>query len=522
MKKILALLMILSLLSALSACDLFQKDPGGDATTTAAGQTQPGDPENPDKSVNPAPMEPLQGGPMLYTFLGSKPYAHEVSLMDGDEYPLYPTGLIDQNGKLVSPPVYHRTNYIYDEDGQRITGLAARINGEITIYALDGSSRVLPCEGYSIQIHPGGRWATIETVKVDAELGNGHISSRPGIFDLEKNEFAIAPKESQQVVYKTGGVVFCYQEYKGEETAQWAYDCNTGKTTEFPLSMGRVQDYYPETGWYGAMWTQGEWERRVYDKNFQRVSALTDWNVDAAGFAGGQWCMIYNNDDRPGVTTWVNREGELSDKQYTRMGLRTDGACYLMRDALLDADLNEVFRLGPGERLGYLSIMKDLRGGTWEGLLLIGADGQAKAAYDTAAKPMQAPANLRFWHCEDIQTLCAAKNGSWVAFDLAQFLPKPKQGDEGGERYARPLAVSEDYIVLETGVHWYEYGSSYDTFAIDWQGNKLDDCPLAPFFDELDYSTAGEQGPNYYWIEQEGGQRGYINVKGEWLFVDEA
>jgi len=64
---------------------------------------------------------------------------------------------------------------------------------------------------------------------------------------------------------------------------------------------------------------------------------------------------------------------------------------------------------------------------------------------------------------------------------------------------------------------------SYDFFAVDWQGNMIKDCPLEPYFDQLypgsEHSTAGYQGPSYFWVELNG-QRGYIDTLGNWLFID--
>ena len=529
-QKILALLAALAILFSLSSCGWFTKNPDDTTTTTAASPLDPANPGDPPAAA--AVMAPLQGGPMLYTFYGSEPYTTRVGEESGDEYPVYPIGLIDQDGKLVSAPVYHNAQYIYDEAGQRVTGLAAVKDREITIYALDGASRVLPVEGYRIEVFPGGRYAIVYTAEDFIWTGGGSREDplKEGIFDLTKDKYVIEPKEGQMIGYRTGGVALGYQydtpDGTGNETAQWAFFCADERVLDLPMGLGRIQDYYPETGWFGGMWMEGEWEQRVYDKDLQLIPSLTGWSIDYEGFRGGEWCMIYNNSALPGVTTWVNREGVLSDR---RGATNPDAGwqCYLVDGGvLLDSSLNEAASSKNGESLVVLRAT----GGTDEGFLFLNADGSAKAAYDLAAKPMRPSAGFRCWHDFSYNVaeygayiLYAAKDGQWTVLELGQFQPKPREkSHEDGVPYANPVVMCEDYIVIETGVHWYEGGPAvYDTFAIDWQGNRLDDCPLEPFFGLLTYQTAGEQGPGYFWIAREDGKRGYINTKGEWLFVDE-
>jgi len=97
---------------------------------------------------------------------------------------------------------------------------------------------------------------------------------------------------------------------------------------------------------------------------------------------------------------------------------------------------------------------------------------------------------------------------------------------------AEAVLICDDYIVVYTSfehVNPNEFNGLSDetfiehveTFAIDWDGNRISNCPLEPYFDSFGSMpiTAGEQGPNYFWVEHDG-KRGYINTKGEWLFVD--
>jgi len=524
MRTLLALLLALVLLLSLGACDWFTKITDDDDKTTAATTTAD------SKDVPPlsgSPMEPLQGGPMLYTFYGSKPYRTEISEYDGEEYPIYPIGLIDRDGKLVSPAVYHNADYIYDEAGQRVTGLAAVKGREITIYQLDGKSRVLPCEGWRIDVFPGGRYAVVYTADFTGQFGGNDYTDplREGIYDLQKNKFAVEPKEGQMIQYAAGGLALGYQhdtpDATGDETAQWAFKCEDESIVELPFSLGRVQQYFPETGWFGAMWMQGEWEQRVYDKDLNIIPALTGWSVDYMGFNGGEWCLLYNNSAFPDVTTWVNRKGELSDKRVKGI-YPNDWQCYLIESGgsttLLDTDLNEVVKTRAGEELVALLAMGD--SARSDGFALVDADGAIKAAYGLDAKPMQVPAAFRCWFNDATNGVYSSLGGQLRALDLAQFQPKAQAEDRDAEPYARAIAVSEGYVVVETGVHWYDASVEYNTYAVDWDGEFVDDCPLQPFFGLLSWRTAGEQGPYYYWIETPS-QRGYINTKGEWLFVDE-
>jgi len=358
-----------------------------------------------------------------------------------------------------------------------------------------------------------------------------------GLYDLENDKYLIEPKAGQMLNYKRGGAMMCYQydtpDATGDETSQWIYIFADGRTVDFPLALGRMQDYYPETGWFGGMWSEkpgrawitGAYEQRIYDKDLKVIPALSGWSIDSVGFNGGQWCMIYNNRAFPGVSTWVNRQGKLSDKRFNRDIYSGYGwRCYfsgenfnwaLKTGVLFDADLNEACRTGPGERL---AVLRTLEIDIDECFALLDVDNNIKAVYDLAAKPMQAPAQFRCWLDSDANTLYRAQQGQWHTLELNQFLPKAGHRDR--EPFVRALAASQDYVVVETGVHWWEAGESYGLFAVDWDGKPMDNCPLEPFFEAKNNRIAGEQGPFYCWVEVDG-RRGFINTKGEWLFVDE-
>jgi len=528
MKKLLSFALALALLLSLSACNRFTKIKDDDMTATADALAATAT----DINAAPAPMEPLQGGPMLYSFYGSEPYTTRIGEESGEEYPVYPLGLVDRDGKLVSPPVYHNVQYIYDEAGRRVIGLTAVKDREIYIYELDGKHGKLPCEGYRIEVYPGGRYAAVYTAP-DMQWHGGESAEdhmREGLYDIRNGKYLVEPKDGQMLNYKQGGVVLGYQYSAdnisdGEQTAQWAYRLEDKSRMELPMSLGRVQDYYPETGWFGAMHMEGDWEQRVYDKDLKVIPALTGWSVDYAGFNGGQWCMIYNNKALPGVHTWVDRAGNLSDKRYKDIYSSDGWQCYFSGDnfdwikktgVLFDTDLNEVCRTDSGERLAVLRTLD----GTDQYFALLDAGKNIKAVYDLAAKPVaRAPEQFRCLLDSDTGVLFRGYEGEWRVLDLKQFFPRHKPEHRGGEAYANAVAACGDFVVVGTGVHWYEAGAPYEIFAVDWDGNRLDSCPLEPFFDALGYQNAGEQGPYYYWVELEG-KRGYINTQGEWLFVE--
>ena len=179
--------------------------------------------------------------------------------------------------------------------------------------------------------------------------------------------------------------------------------------------------------------------------------------------------------------------------------------------ALLDADLNEICAVGAGESILKLESPWPYR---IEGFLLVDAAGNVVKAFGPDGKPFSQKEAFQCW--TPGEAAYALQNGKWRALDLTQYYPQA--GQAGSEPYARALALCEAYIVVDTGVHWYSAGAPHDTFAVNWDGNKIDNCPLVPFFGLIGYQTAGEQGPAYYWVEQ-GGRKGYINLNGEWLFV---
>lgn len=468
----------------------------------------------------PAVMEPVQGGKMLYTFPGKVPYRMEE--YDGDEYPIYPIGLINQDGKLVSPAIYHRVDYFYDEGRQRIIGVVAQLDNETTIYWLNGESRVLPCESYRATVCPGGRYAIIEAARPTYLFGDSAWDpQKDGLYDIKKNQYVIEPKLGQLIQYACGGVVLGYQynhretpgDTLGEQTAQWIFYCADERVVDFSTLGDRVQEYYPETGWFGGTIP-------VFDSDLQRIPLTENWSMESGrsgGFNCGEWCRISRY---PNYNSWINRKGEMSDKQYASVS--RNGTCYLVTNdiefysehILLDANLEEVCREGEGEKMIVLG----------DGFLLVNkANMQVKKAFDSDGKPFPKTDSFQCW--AGGSAAYAVQNGQWSLLNLAQFFPEPKDGHEGAWPFANAIIVCEDYLVVRTGVTWETEDGTiiYDTFAIDWQGNKVQNCPLEPYFDQLysDYNTASPQGPSYYWVEIPT-RRGYISTSGTWLFIDQS
>lgn len=458
---------------------------------------QPNDP--------PAIMEPLQGGQMLYRFYSSKPYKWEEG--EDEEYPVYLIGLVNQDGKLVKEPIYHLVEYYYDMNG-RIIGVTAQRDRETTLYQLNGESRVLDCDGYRTDVCPGGHYAIVKTASHGTL--HGYTASDPvkdGLYDIQANKYVIEPKDGQSINRMAGSVVMVRQyesnDTNGEQVSQKAYDYVKQTTTDFPLSMGHIQDYYPETGWYGGIWTQGEWQSRCYDSNLNQIHNMDDWSIDWDGFYGGEYLIAYNNDHYPDKHAWFSRSGNRVEKMY-RM-IKRMGNCYVAWDYdwnetgdkdLYNTDLNLLWTAAANEEF----LEKD-------GLiLLVGKNEVLFRVFDKNGKTL--PDKER-----------DAMRNERKAPDLKKFYPQPKDGSS--EVGAQVVASCEEYLIIKAYWIYGSYYVDYETLAIDWDGNLINDCPIAPYFDSLGWfsNNAGDQGPEYYWVETKD-KRGYIDVHGNWLFVD--
>jgi hypothetical protein len=312
-----------------------------------------------------------------------------------------PAGLINQDGKLVCEPEYRRVEYIYDANWDRVIGMIAITGRKITLYQLDGKSKVLSCEGFRIHVFPGGRYASVTgAVKTEKTITMANIDD--GLFDIENDRFVIEPKEGQFIQYLWDGMVRINQyksaDMEGEPIAQLLFNCADGS-----IKKGAFE-------WPG------------------RRNQTEEWNK------------------------WIFRcvDGSVAEGVIHRMGF-------------------------PGRPVSKL------------------------------------PAHQRSLP------------------DLRQFEPPPMPNKRSR---AEAVLICDDYIVVYTsfehinpnefnGLSDETFIEHVETFAIDWDGNRISGCPLEPYFDSLGSfpMTAGEQGPNYFWVEHEG-KRGYVNSKGEWLFVE--
>ena len=394
MKKVIAVVVALGL-AGLCGCG----GPGAAeetivATTDAVMTT--GESVTLDPNRQMAIMEPLQGGPMLYTFYG----ANWHTWKEGGGAMGKPAGLINQDGKLVCEPKYIRVEYIYDENWERGIGMIAITERKITLYQLDGESKVLSCEGFRIHVFPGGRYASVTGAVLTESMAMGNIDD--GLFDIENDRYVIEPKEGQFIQYLWDGMVRINQ-YKsatnmeGDPIAQLLFNCADG-------SIKRGVFEWPS------------WPNRT-----------EEWN---------KW--IFHCAD-----------GSVIEGIIHRMGF--------------------------------------------------------------PHKTPEPPTYQR------------------ALPDLKQFEPQTMPNKRSR---AEAVLICDDYIVVYTsfehvnpdefnGLSDETFIEHVETFSIDWDGNRISNCPLEPYFDSLGSFpiTAGPQGPNYYWVETST-QRGFINTQGEWLFIE--
>jgi|GEM_PF-5592893 len=198
---------------------------------------------------------------------------------------------------------------------------------------------------------------------------------------------------------------------------------------------------------------------------------------------------------------WSAREGILLNRDFEEV-------CVVGKDLLLEI-------AKPVGSIEYATVY-----------LLIDNAGVVQTVFDKAGEPL--PLSKEFRVLYGINYLFSYCEGKWTSFDLRSI-----NGEHLGiwdyQRNARVYAACEDYIVVRNGKYVEDGGSSGwedsgETYAIDWSGKPYPNCPLEPYFDQIDShisKTAAPQGPNYYWIETDS-KRGYIDVYGNWLFIDQS
>jgi len=491
-------------------------------------------------------MEPVQGGPMLYPFEG----------LDGK------MGLINQDGRLVAEPQFdpfhlYGTQYVYsDAEESRVIGLVAgRMVGmpktgdgplcSFTYYSLDGKSKELKCgEAVMMQVSPGGRFAVVSTKQYD------WYPQEQGLFDIEANAWVVEPKDgyffnAEEKVYSDGAIA-----RKGTYdniTEQWYYDYAMGERRDLPADLGTFAGYLPGVQWfcfregdpyYGAC--------RWYDKSFNHMPQLDDRFIHQ--FRGkyaqhSPTAMPYG-----GNPAWVDRDGSIvPNEEDFFFDYDTGGHCHNVfkyenddynndrEHTLLDSELKPVFTGELGD------VICQFRGPIRGYALLDSKREKVKASCDAYGKPLpvsEAPVVLRginsAYIYDDMWFLL--RDGELRTVDMKPYGLYRDMGDYF-HLDAKVVAACEDFIWVN-GWHGLasEMQSIFDDFtpatffALDWDGNPFPDCPLEPFSEsviirdsdwmrEVYFITAGEQGPNYYWVEHED-KRGYINTRGEWLFID--
>lgn len=494
-KRTLTIVAALALL--LCACG----EAGPEAASTEARTEASFDP-NPSTAI----MEPLQGGPMLYAFPGEDSK----------------TGLVNQDGEVVAEPQYDGIQYVYgDIEETQVIGLLARKpvgagpRGVYTYYGLDGKAKAPDWgKAYEITVAPGGHYAVVN---------NG----LKGLFDIEANTYAVKPSKGGLGVNGNAIVI-----------GQQCYLLETGKRITLPSDLGTYYYCFPEVEWFCFL-TDGGY--RWYDKSFNHMPQLDRLSINRFK---GKYAVVYIDSNQ---IAWTDREGNIV---LEKPGFKQDGQlmdnlnCFALQSyaeeqnvnsekipTLLDPDLQTVFTGEPGDSIRIFD-------GPLKGYVLLDKQQQIKASCDAYGKPLPANATAIILATSVNYPWCyKLKDGVWQALDLSPYGLRQDFGDYGFQE-AVVLAACDEFLWING---WHDLASEMHSifehfpsefFALDWDGNPYPDCPLQPFSGNVSFSsdtsgrylhwpTAGEQGPDYYWVEKDG-KRGYINTKGEWLFVDTA
>jgi len=399
--------------------------------------------------------------------------------------------------------------------------------GTYTYYSLDGKAKSLNFgEAYGVYAAPGGRFAEVRT----GDYPNG-------LFDLQANAWAIAPKEGQMIYTESSWGVQPNTVLLGN--GQLYYDCQTGEQVIIPAELGLLQGYISELQWHCF---NENGVRHWYDKSFNHMPQLDSWSIRR--FTGKYALMVsetargYALLDRDGNTTLVeNEKWYRADYQWAGFYCYSTTTENGQNIVLVDSELNPIFEAEPGEKIIEID-------GPMKGYVLLCEDGQVKASCDAYGKPlpvldrtyvmgawMQRLLDEQWFLLKD-GVLRALPDMS--AYSLNYYLDY--DGFGGEFQKAKVVSAFEDFILIGGWQNLTEKKQEKyidpTLFAIDWDGNLYPNCPLEPFFSSVNFArtseivfdsfrwpTAGEQGPNYFWVERNG-LRGYINTKGEWLFID--
>jgi len=477
MKKLLIVLLALGLL-VLAGCGEGEKpDITAEPTALSTTQATTTEPFTLDPNRPMAIMEPVQGGPMLYTFTGRNGKL----------------GLINQDGELVAPPQYEQPNYgdysaefslraEYTRDANgRIDGITLQKGekgGEFVHYTLDGKSRQV--KGIP---DVGGRYAILDG----------------GLYDVENDRWKLASKEGQKITETYVDRVFLQQAGANGTSKLYVYILEDERIQELPEG---VHAYFAELGWYRSGYEQGspqgiKYYYKYYDQDLNLLPEET-WKPHIEPGP-----LLDQNGNELPYARVSNLYGQcwVGCKENERDGTGT----------ILDANFNPLYTTKPGEEIILLNpVPYDSR---WVGLVVQDVKGNVVKTFDEYGRPMQSKNEARFYHDPYLfgGTVYKLKDGKWTALDLRQFI-KPDVEDH----CAVAMVVTEDWVIVITQF----FEDTDEIFAIDWTGKPYENCPLMPFTKKGGYlHGAGEQGPNYFWVEHEG-KRGYVNIKGEWLFVE--
>lgn len=501
MKKTLALLLGMLLLCTRCAREAAPSAIEAEATTTAATTAAPPATTAPPVIITAPPpdpnrvkaiMEPVQGGEMLYTFEGRNGKL----------------GLINQDGEVVAEPEYDYDFYqrYFTDDTGRIIGLLARKDRKHFIYSLDGSYQIFTysCDGFDIQ--NGGRYATVTSVVGEFE---------EGLYDLWEGKYIIPPNSGIQITWAEGNIAFL--------SGQRIFNGNDGSLLEFP-GEGRLTWYNPSVGWIGTTDGGGGYMARYYDWDFNEV--LSPWRADGR-FINGDYSMAAQHDPSKEITRYafVSRKGKIvredmyvDIKQYGNFfqAEEKDGTVLW-----LDENLNELGRPKKGEELLGVFINSDRSDYAF---LHLDANGNVLRTLDSNFEMVEANGIYANVGPFSSWIYYRRKNGAWTKLDISHYAKTNQQA------YAR--VVCDEYLVIciedlgsDKWAEPYIPPSIVEVFSVNWNGERIQ-SPFTPYYSGAEFEsvfdvfhTADFQGPNYYWVEH-GGKRGYIDVKGNWLFID--
>ncbi len=477
-------------------------------------------------------IEPEQSRPMLYTYTGKNGKL----------------GLINQNGKIIAAPQYdeNHKDFFCDQSGKNIMGIIVKKGQKQHIYYIDGKHVVCKEKCNELNVMDGGRYAYIIPWS-SYSLGDY------GVYDLQTETYLLRPKRNQQVtwshnkfVYKRGGQI-------------WLFDADDHTTRKIPgmSDYSSSFTFLPQVGWYVF---DGE---KVFDSELKEITTLRKCtihtNFKEGAFTHGNYAIIsISSCDEDGVSTseiaFVNRQGKIFRKgQYLDFYTYRDihGEERYVQSTMFDNYFQVVEKDGTtvwlDQNLNELARSKDdmlLNHNGEPHNILMDKNGSVIRAVDQNFKTKMDNAVYRFYgYLDESETLYRLKDGKWKTLDLKQFLTCDYQKvtapvycedyvivcvDQPGE-WKQPVVTNMQYSPeIKPLLSIFIPREVVSVFAVDWDGRPVKQCPLSPYFQGIDFAMPESvfpkshwQGGDYYWVANKT-QRGYLNTKGEWLFVEPA